>query len=165
MGTRQICVILYANLLGYLDKTKAEGSHGLVVEVEREAPEELGVGFKDYHVFNVTIRYEKAELANCAPDSEREYQDGKWVAEPAKWPALLEGPIPLPKLASEGRELTWVRPRNGNLSTVRSSLSSWTGVRMRSEGTLNLHHKAVDLPVPPRKRFKPSCRYYRRNRR
>ena len=36
MGTRQICVILYANLLGYLDKTKAEGSHGLVVEVERE---------------------------------------------------------------------------------------------------------------------------------
>jgi len=35
----------------------------------------------------------------------------------------------------------------GNLRTLRSAVSSWTGVRMHSEGTLNLHHKAVGLPV------------------
>jgi hypothetical protein len=92
-------------LLGYLEKTKADGSPGLVIDVEREAVEELGVGPKYYQVFYVTIRYEGAELAEPAPDSEGEYKDGKWVAEPAKWPALLEGLMPLPELVSEEPEV------------------------------------------------------------
>jgi hypothetical protein len=92
-------------LLGYLEKTKAEGSPGLVIDVERDAVEELGAGPKYYQVFNVTIRYEGAELAEPAPDSEGEYKDGKWVAEPVKWPALLEGLIPLPELVSEEPEV------------------------------------------------------------
>ena len=37
------------------------------------------------------------------------------------------------------------RTRNGILSTVRSSVSSWAAVRGHSEGTLNLHHKAAGL--------------------
>jgi hypothetical protein len=92
-------------LLGYLEKTKAEGSPGLVIDVELDAVEELGAGPKYYQVFNVTIRYEGAELAEPAPDSEGEYKDGKWVAEPVKWPALLEGLIPLPELVSEEPEV------------------------------------------------------------
>jgi hypothetical protein len=88
-------------LLGYLEQTKAEGSAGLVVEVERDAAEELGQGSKYCQQFDVTIRFEGAELATWAPDSEGEYRDGKWVAEPVKWPPLLEGLILLPELVSE----------------------------------------------------------------
>jgi hypothetical protein len=47
----------------------------------------------------------KPQLAEPAPDSEGEYKDGKWVAEPAKWPALLEGLMPLPELVSEEPEV------------------------------------------------------------
>jgi hypothetical protein len=92
-------------LLGYLEKTKTEGSPGLVVDVERDAPEESFSGPKYYQVFYVTIRYEGAELASSAPDSEGEYKDGKWLAEPVKWSDFLEGIIPLPELVIEEPEV------------------------------------------------------------
>ena len=91
-------------LLGYLDSTKAEGSPGLHVEVERESPEELDE-VKYYQVFNVTIRYEEAELAVMAPDSEGEFKEGRWVAEPVKWPPLLASLVALPALESEEPEI------------------------------------------------------------
>ena len=92
-------------LLGYLEKTKDEGSSGLVIDVERDAPEESALGSKYYQVFYVTARYEGVELASCAPHSEGEYKDGKWIAQPVKWSAFLEGLIPLPKLVSEEPEV------------------------------------------------------------
>ena len=36
----------------------------------------------------------------------------------------------------------------GHVPTAIGALSSWTGVRMHSGGTLNLHHKAVGLQYP-----------------
>jgi hypothetical protein len=92
-------------LLGYLEATKGEGSRGLYVEVERQGVEELGAGPKYYQVFDVTIRYEEAELALMAPDSEGQFNEGKWVAHPVKWPPLLAGLVPLPELVSDEPEI------------------------------------------------------------
>ena len=92
-------------LLGYLEATKGEGSRGLYVEVERQGVEELGAGPQYYQVFDVTIRYEEAELAVMAPDSEGQFNEGKWVAHPVKWPPLLAGLVPLPELVSEEPEI------------------------------------------------------------
>jgi hypothetical protein len=92
-------------LLGYLEATKGEGSRGLYVEVERQGVEELGAGPQYYQVFDVTIRYEEAELAVMAPDSEGQFNEGKWVAHPVKWPPLLAGLVPLPELVSDEPEI------------------------------------------------------------
>ena len=93
-----------AILLRYLDSTKAEGSAGLQVEVDPETPEELDE-IKYYQVFNVTIRYEEAELVLMAPESEGQFKEGTWVAEPVKWAPLLQGLVPLPELVSGEPEI------------------------------------------------------------
>jgi hypothetical protein len=46
--------------------------------------------------FDVTIRYEGAELGSCVLESEGQYVSGKWVTERAQWPTLLQGVVPLP---------------------------------------------------------------------
>ena len=87
-------------LLGYLEKTKAERSPGLQFEIEPDGdPEELGAEGKYYQGFDVTIRYEGVELGSCVLESEGQYVSGKWVTEPAQWPTLLQGLIPLPTVA------------------------------------------------------------------
>jgi hypothetical protein len=87
-------------LLEYLEKTKAETSHGLQFEVEPVGdPEELGAEGKYYQEFDVTIRYEGVELGSCTLESEGEYVSDKWVGESAQWPTLLRGLIPLPTVA------------------------------------------------------------------
>jgi hypothetical protein len=47
----------------------------------------------------VSIRYEGTQLGSCALESEGAYISGKWVAESAQWPTLLQGLIPLPTVA------------------------------------------------------------------
>ena len=88
-------------LLGYLGKTKPEASSGLVVDVDRDSVEEHGSGSKYYQGFNVTVWYDDCELLSLAPESGGEYKEGKWVAEPVKWPVAVEGLLPLPELVSE----------------------------------------------------------------
>jgi hypothetical protein len=75
-------------LLGYLEKTKAETSPGLQLEVQPVADPQLGNGSRYYQEFDVTIRYEGVELGSCALASEGEYISGKWVGESAQWPTL-----------------------------------------------------------------------------
>jgi hypothetical protein len=87
-------------LLEYLEKTKAERSPGLQFEVEPVGdPQELGAEGKYHQEFDVTIRYEGVKLGSCALESEGAYISGKWVAESAQWPTLLQGLIPLPRVA------------------------------------------------------------------
>jgi hypothetical protein len=89
-------------LLGYLEKTKAQTSPGLKFEVEPVGdPEELGAEGKYYEESDVTIRYEGVELGSCVLESEGQYVSGKWVSEPAQWPTLLPGLIPLPTVVIE----------------------------------------------------------------
>jgi len=87
-------------LFRYLEKTKAEKSPGLKFEVEPVGnPEELGAEGKYYQEIDVTIRYEGVELGSCVLESEGEYISGKWVGESAQWPTLLQGLVPLPRVA------------------------------------------------------------------
>ena len=87
-------------LLEYLEKTKAETSHGLQFEVEPVGDaEELGAEGKYCQEFDVTIRNEGVKLGSCALESEGEYVPDKWVGESAQWPTLLQGLIPLPRVA------------------------------------------------------------------
>jgi len=39
------------------------------------------------------------KLGSCVLESEGQYVSGKWVTEPAQWPTLLQGLIPLPTVA------------------------------------------------------------------
>jgi hypothetical protein len=90
-------------LLGYLEKTKAATSPGLQFEVQPLADaKELGAEGKYYQECDVTIRYEGVELGSCVLESEGQYVSGKWVTEPAQWPTLLQGLIPLPTVAVQG---------------------------------------------------------------
>jgi hypothetical protein len=87
-------------LLGYLEKTKAEMSPGLQFEIEAVGdPEESYTQEKYIQEYDVSIRYEGTELGSCALESEGAYISGKWVAESAQWPTLLQGLIPLPRVA------------------------------------------------------------------
>src|SRR5271166_4551629 len=89
-------------LLGYLEKTKAETSPGLQFEIEAVGdPEKSYTPEKYIQEYDVSIRYEGTELGACALESEGAYISGKWVAESARWPTLLEGLIPLPRVAIE----------------------------------------------------------------
>jgi hypothetical protein len=63
---------------------------------------ELGAEGKYYQELELTIRYEGVELGSCVLESEGQYVSGKWVSEPAQWPTLLRGLIPLPTVAVQG---------------------------------------------------------------
>jgi hypothetical protein len=84
-------------LLGYLEKTKAEKSPGLQFEVEPVGDPEEGYTPEKYiQAYEVSIRYEGTELGTCALECEGAHISGKWVAESAQWPTLLQGLVPLP---------------------------------------------------------------------
>jgi hypothetical protein len=50
---------------------------------------------ENHRAYEVSIRYEGTELGTCALESEGAYISGKWVAESAQWPTLLQGLVPL----------------------------------------------------------------------
>ncbi len=52
----------------------------------------------------MSIRYEGTELGTCALESEGAYISGKWVAESAQWPTLLQGVVPLPTVVIQEPE-------------------------------------------------------------
>ena len=124
-------------LLGYLEKTKAERSPGVQFEVEPVGdPEARSAEGKYYQEFDVTIHYEGVELGSCVLESEGQYVSGKWVTEPAQWPTLLQGLVPLPTVViaepqresrevgrvgddpSDERSTGGVRPAQGDLFDV-----------------------------------------------
>ena len=87
-------------LLAFLEKTKPENSRGLQFEIEAVGdPEKSYTPEKYIQEYDVSIRYEGTELGSCALESEGAYISGKWVAESAQWPRLLQGLIPLPRVA------------------------------------------------------------------
>ena len=84
-------------LLAFLEKTKPENSRGLQFEIEGVGDPEEGYTPEKYiQAYEVSIRYEGTELGTCALESEGAYISGKWVAESAQWPTLLQGVVPLP---------------------------------------------------------------------
>jgi len=84
-------------LLAFLEKTKPENSRGLQFEIEAVGDPEEGYTPEKYiQAYEVSIRYEGTELGTCALESEGAYVSGKWVAESAQWPTLLQGVVPLP---------------------------------------------------------------------
>ena len=84
-------------LLAFLEKTKPENSRGLQFEIEAVGDPEEGYTPEKYiQAYEVSIRYEGTELGTCALESEGAYISGKWVAESAQWPTLLQGVVPLP---------------------------------------------------------------------
>jgi hypothetical protein len=84
-------------LLGFLEKTKPENSRGLQFEIEAVGDPKEGYTPEKYiQAYEVSIRYEGTELGTCALESEGAYISGKWVAESAQWPTLLQGVVPLP---------------------------------------------------------------------
>ena len=87
-------------LLAFLEATKAENSRSLECDIKPVGdPEELHTPEKYIQEYDVSIRYEGTELGSCALESEGAYILGKWVAESAQWPTLLQGLIPLPTVA------------------------------------------------------------------
>jgi hypothetical protein len=142
-------------LLGYLEATKGEGSRGLYVEVERQGVEELGAGPEYYQVFDVTIRYEEAELAVMAPDSEGQFNEGKWVAHPVKWPPLLAGLVPLPELVSEEPEIEVEKDREDDYPKREQDLlreierGALGGTLERIEERPTPMHRSVEPPATP----------------
>ena len=88
-------------LLAFLERTKAENSRGLQFEIQPVGDPEESSPEKYIQEYDVGIRYEGTELGACALESEGAYISGKWVAESARWPTLLEGLIPLPRVAIE----------------------------------------------------------------
>src|SRR5271165_5334568 len=87
-------------LLAFLEKTKPENSRGLRFQIEAVGdPEESYTQEKYIQEYDVSIRYEGTQLGSCALESEGAYISGKWVAESAQWPTLLQGLIPLPTVA------------------------------------------------------------------
>jgi hypothetical protein len=84
-------------LLAFLEKTKPENSRGLQFEIEAVGDPEEGYTPEKYiQAYEVSIRYEGTGLGTCALESEGAYISGKWVAESAQWPTLLQGVVPLP---------------------------------------------------------------------
>jgi hypothetical protein len=84
-------------LLAFLEKTKPENSRGLQFEIEAVGDPEEGYTPEKYiQAYEVSIRHEGTGLGTCALESEGAYISGKWVAESAQWPTLLQGVVPLP---------------------------------------------------------------------
>jgi hypothetical protein len=125
-------------LLAFLEKTKAENSRGLEFEIEANGdPEESYTPEKYIQEYDVSIRYEGVELGGCPLVSEGACFLGKWVAESAQWPTLLEGLIPLPTVAI--RELDRQDRRLALFDRV-----AWTLDRM---GRISVNNVARHQPV------------------